>query len=138
MIVPNETLFLLSANDPGPKYSLLEHYIRYMLSPANIVDLATFLPYWIAIIVGQSKKGAAFLRVLRLLRVVRILRLFKVMRRFKVVLVMFDLIIATLVKSSVALGVVTMLLLLLMIFFGCIIYACEAGTFRVTEAYPLG
>ena len=51
---------------------------------------------------------------------------------------MFDLIVETMVVSLPALGILFTFVVLGMILFGSIIYACEGGTFQATEQYPEG
>jgi len=59
-----------SNHDPRYKNSLSGR-LKYMLSPAALIDLAAILPFYIHVIVGLD------LRVLRILRLMRFFRLFR-------------------------------------------------------------
>jgi len=52
----------------------LGQLFRFLFAPMNIVDLASILPFWIDLTVGQSGIKLGFLRALRILRVVRLLK----------------------------------------------------------------
>ena len=60
--------------------------LKYLLSPTGIIDLATFIPYWITIgILTNGGKNInlgrlRFLRFLRILRLMRFLRLLKTLK----------------------------------------------------------
>lgn len=80
---------------------------------------------------GQSSGGSFTTYFLRIFRLIRILRIFKVLRRFRRAVEMYDLVMATMVKSMPALFVLGMFLILKMIFFGSIMYFLESGVFEV-------
>lgn len=105
----------------------------FVIRIVNITDLLCILPYWIELGLNvQDIQGSSFLRVVRILRVFKIIRFSKKPQQF------LELIAATMMRSTPALGVIALLLVLLIIFFGFIIYYCESGTFQITEDYPQG
>lgn len=120
--------------DPAPVYPIYEFYFRYVFAFKNVVDLVTIIPFYVGLGSGSggNTKGATFLRVFRLLRV------FKLLRKFKEAQLMFSLIVATMVKSLPALGVLVMFVFMGMIFFGSLIYLIEGGKFTANEQYPNG
>lgn len=95
------------------------------------MDLVTILPYYIQI-EKASKSFNVFLRVFKLIRIL------KLMNRFAGVQMMFNLVIQTMRRSVEALTVMAVFLVLVMIFYGSIIYELESGTFEVTPDYPSG
>ena len=109
-----------------PVYPLWEHYFRFVTTFKNIIDVGTFLPFYL------TSKGAPFLRVFRMLRIVMFLQKYEEANE------LMSVVILTCVKSFPALGVLIMFILLGMVFFGALIFQMEGGTFQVTADYPDG
>lgn len=63
-----------STHDPKYKGSIAGR-IKYMLSPAALIDLLAFLPFYIHLAVGPGRLDLRTLRILRLLRFFRLFRL---------------------------------------------------------------
>ena len=115
-----------------PVYPLHTHMLRFIFSFPNMVDLVTFLPYYITLGTKGHGVGATFLRVFRLLRA------FKLMNKSRVFQDMLVLITETVDQSMPALFVLLVISLLTMVFYGSLVFIAEEGTYRVTSEYPEG
>jgi len=88
-------------NDPTlpiPQYSPAYQTFKFFMRFRNLIDVASFLPFYIQYGIGNLP-STNFIRALRLLRVIRVLRLLKLLSFLKNMNVMVDLIIATMVQS---------------------------------------
>ena len=68
----------------------------------------------------------------------KVIRIIKGINRLEVAHEMFELVIQTMQKSSLALIIMFGFVIIAMIFFGSIIYVVEGGEFQATEDYPNG
>lgn len=80
-------------------------YLLFILFFQNVIDLVTFLPFWL-LLNSQKTSATSFLRVFRCLRI------FKLMTKFKGIQAMFDLVFKTLDKSLPVLNVLILLMFL--------------------------
>jgi len=97
--------------------------LRFIVAPMNIIDLAAILPWYIGKAYpggGDSAKGLAVLRVLRLTRV---LRIFKMSRNFQGLL----LLIKTFQKSATALLMLCFFVAICLILFATLVFESEKG-----------
>jgi hypothetical protein len=78
-----------------------------------------------------SSTSLSFVRVLRLSRALKIVKLFNGEEYA-------ELVITTMKKSSVALEIMAFMALLLVVFFGAVLYTCEHGNFKVSTDNPSG
>ena len=107
-------------------------YVLYLMKPANLVDLASILPYYIQVGLNSSgQSSSAFVRVLRLARLVRVLKLGKKSA-------VLDLLNKTMQQSIPALTMASFFIGLAVILFSSIFYFTESGTFKVTADHPQG
>lgn len=120
-------------SDDIPIYSVYEHYIRFVFSSRNIIDLASILPFYVTVKSNQLKE--TFIRVLRLFRMFKI---FNVVSRFKRLQNMVTLLTATVETSMPAMIVMAMFSFISFIFFGALIYVLESGQYNISEEYPDG
>ena len=122
-------------NDPTvpiPQYSVGYQTFKYFMRFRNLVDVASFLPFYVQYGIGNLPP-TNFIRTLRLLRIIRVLRLLKLLSFLKNVNVMVDLIIATMVQSYLLLSVFLFFVFIIIILFGCLIFIAEQGDFTVNE-----
>jgi len=102
-------------------------YLRYFVGPANLVDLASVLPFYIELtfdIIGQqSSSNLDMLSVLRLIRLTRVTRIFKMSKNFQGLSVLA----ATIRKSAAALLMLFVFMLIFSILFATLIYTFEGG-----------
>lgn len=133
-------LEIVSSDDNNePVCPIWLKYLYYIFNIKNILDIATFLPYWFGIFLQSPiTSGTTFLRVLRLLRAIRVLGLFKASTHLQLFLRIFEVILKTLEKSFIAMIASSVLVFLMVIFYGCLIYVFESGTFMVTPEFPRG
>mmetsp|Transcript_57708 Transcript_57708/g.137300 ORF Transcript_57708/g.137300 Transcript_57708/m.137300 type:complete len:793 (+) Transcript_57708:261-2639(+) len=102
----------------------LQRLFFYFINPANLVDLAAILPWFLTKATEESDgENNVVIRLIRLTRVVRAIRLGK---HFEAVII----IARTLKKSLRALQVLTLNLVLGMIVFGSLMYFAEQGEWR--------
>jgi hypothetical protein len=123
--------------DPLPQYTTGQQLFRFFLGSGtnffrNAIDLAAIIPFFIAVSMPDIHLNTNFVRVLRLVRV------FGMMNRQKEVKLMLGLIVKTMKKSSYALGVLLLLSLVFVVFFGAIMYALESGNYVVNSEFPEG
>ena len=62
-----------TADDEEPEFFPFEQWIRVLIQPKKLIDLATIVPFYIT-----SNGNTSFIRVLRLLRLLRVLHIFKI------------------------------------------------------------
>ena len=121
-------------NDPTvpiPQYSAAYQTFKFIMRFKNLVDVASFLPFYVQYGIGNLPP-TNFIRTLRLLRIIRVLRLLKLLSFLKNVNVMVDLIIATMVQSYLLLSVFLFFVFIFIILFGCLIFIAEQGNQPVT------
>lgn len=110
--------------------SPLYRTFRYAQEPLNIVDLVAILPFYIDVCFPDAPLG--FVRVLRLARV---LRPFKMAKHNKGLMMFAE----VLKLSGQPLVVLLAFNVLMIIFFGSMVFFAEGGTFSVDEeSYPQG
>ena len=117
-----------SLHDP-PAHSWYYQIILYGIKFYNLIDLISIVPYYISYV--HAVPSLVFFRILRLTRVVTLLKVSATEKY------------TNLLNRSISLSVPLLTPLafyvsLLMIFFGCLMYVCEKGTFVVSELYPSG
>lgn len=105
---------------------------RFLMNPANIIDLAAILPGCLTFIVwlidaksASSVSGGGFV-VLRLVRLTRIFRAFRIGKYMEPVIVLWR----TVKQSTKALYVLAFNLFLGVVVFGSLIYLVEQGTWN--------
>ena len=114
--------------DPPP-YSFYYQMALYGIKFYSIIDLISIIPYYVSYVYPVS--SLVFFRIFRLTRVVTLL---KVPATEKY---------TSLLENSIRLSSPFLIPLsfyvsLLMVFFGCLVYIAERGTFVVSEMYPKG
>ena len=115
-----------------PIYSLPYTVFKFMTKFTNLIDLAAILPTYVEMIVVTSDSN---LVILRLFRVVRLFRLLSFLKNANAAA---DLIKETMVQATTLLGVFLFFVIIIIIFFGFLIYLVESGTFTVNQDYPNG
>ena len=107
-------------------------YYLYCTKSANLIDLASILPFYIQLGLGStSSSSSSFVRVLRLARLLRVLKLGKNSATL-------DLLTKTMLQSMPALSIACFFIGLSVIVFASIFFLLESGTYKVTSEYPLG
>lgn len=96
--------------------------IKFILQPLNLVDLLAILPFYLEFVIPANVSGLGVIRVVRLVRVFRIFRLSKYSNGFQVVA-------ATIVKSTEVLSLMGFLILIGVILFSSLVYYAEAGRY---------
>jgi hypothetical protein len=131
-ILPHDWDKNFGLDEPLPEYSTPMHILRFILQIRNLIDLCAIIPYFISAANPGVHLNNNYIRVLRLVRV------FGLMNRQPEVQVMLGLILETMQKSSYALGVLLLVSLVFVVFFGSVVFALESGTFTVNADYPTG
>jgi len=104
-----------------PKYKgSIKGRIKYMLSPAALIDLLAFLPFYIHLIIGPGTLDLRTLRILRLLRFFRLFRLTAYTQSAQMILNVFKSRFKDLLLSFV-------LAVFLIIIASCLLYFAEHG-----------
>lgn len=103
-------------------------YLGYFIAPANLVDLASIMPFYIELVfdlIGrQGNSNLDVLSVLRLIRLTRVTRIFKMSKNFQGLAILA----ATFRKSAAALLMLFLFMLIFSILFATLIYTVEGGT----------
>lgn len=102
--------------------------LKFLLSPAGVIDLLAIMPYWIQVFQSSPDRGGALI-VLRILRLTRIFRVFK-MGKYNEVFQLFSRVMA---ESMPALFLMTFFVLLGCCVFGTLLWQVEQGRW-----YPEG
>ena len=125
------------SDDPDavqPKYSLPWTYFKFITKFTNMLDFVTsILP--LILIDSPDTASSQFIRVLRLLRVARLIKLLSLLNNSDVAT---SLISETMYQAATMLSVFLFFVLVSIVFFGCLIYFFEAGTYTVNSTYPHG
>jgi voltage-gated potassium channel Kch len=111
--------------DPPP-YSWYYQVGQYLLLWNSWIDVLAVIPFYVQLS-GVTSTSLSFVRVLRL---VRVLRFLKMLKSGEYVRVLYN----TLIDSIPALMMMAFLVLLLVVFYGSVMYSCESGTFQVMHA----
>jgi len=122
LIFTFEYIARLAASPQGPGVA------RYLVAPANIIDLVSIMPWYIEyamVATGATASGIEVLSVLRLIRLTRIGRIFKVSRSFEGLIMLLR----SLRKSVPALLMLFLFMGLSGIFFATLIFTAEGGTY---------
>jgi voltage-gated potassium channel len=108
---------------------------KFLFSFGTLIDVASVLPYYIGLsspkfAEGHTSSTASFIRIMRVFRIFRgaVLKdgdMPGILQR-------------ALSESSDAFILMGLLLVMATIIAGCIMYAAESGTFRITTDYPHG
>mmetsp|Transcript_18234 Transcript_18234/g.42472 ORF Transcript_18234/g.42472 Transcript_18234/m.42472 type:complete len:791 (-) Transcript_18234:28-2400(-) len=116
----------MTSDAPMQTPNHLERLFFYFINPANLVDLAAILPWFLTQAAQGGGENNIVIRLIRLTRVVRAIRLGK---HFEAVVI----IARTLKKSLRALQVLTLNLVLGMIVFGSLMYFAEQGRWETSQ-----
>jgi hypothetical protein len=103
----------------------LRAVIVFILTPLNIVDLVSFLPFFVRLDMDSAGSLSAHMAILRVLRVGRMLRLVRLAVHSKGM----RLLARTMAASSYALTVLLVWVLLGLVFFGSVMFWLESGTY---------
>lgn len=130
----------IEGRDPRdePTYSKHGCFFRYFLSIPNLMDLASFLPYFIDGNTGGHSSlhgGGSQTMFVRLVRLLRLLRLFKLSANSSAIT---HILYQALSKSFHAGSYILFCVVVGIVLFGSIIYILEGGEFKVTTEYPNG
>merc|ERR1719181_1500289 len=97
---------------------------KYVLGPANLVDLLAILPYWIELASNNEESGGGgMLMILRVLRLTRVFRVFKI-GKYNEVFLMFSSVVS---QSAPAFGLMLFFILIGCCLFGTLMWFCESG-----------
>jgi len=131
-----------------PNYSWYYQLLLFTISPSSLIDLAAIIPSYFR---SSSAKSNTFVRVLK---ITRVFRLFKILKFGHILDLVQDTIgVIFRLKDSMIFHVNSFndlqrsgkVLIFLMVtevigalFFGCLIYIFEQGTYTVNSSYPTG
>ncbi len=121
-----------------PIYSLHGRFLRYFFSVPNLIDLASFLPYFVdGHLHGNTSLfgGGSQTMFVRLIRLLRLLRLFKLSANSSAIT---HILYQALSKSFHAGSYILFCVCVGIVLFGSIIYILEGGEYKVTAEYPYG
>jgi hypothetical protein len=99
--------------------------VKWALTPMNLIDIFSILPYFLAGLIAKSGIPNAML-VLRILRLCRLFRLFKLGKYSAG----FEVFFKTIDDSLAAISVLLLILALLLVFLGSLIFLAEGGTWH--------
>jgi len=117
----------MTSDTPMQPPSHLERLFFYFINPANLVDLAAILPWFLT--QASEQGGGENNIVIRLIRLTRVVRAIRLGKHFEAVVI----IARTLKKSLRALQVLTLNLVLGMIVFGSLMYFAEQGRWETSQ-----
>ena len=106
------------------RFMVTPRFIKFLLSPLNVIDLLAFLPYFVVFLMDPANISRwSFLRMIRMIRVLRLLRLSKQSKKVAAVLKML--------KDSVK-DIFTLVLSYFVsaVVFGSLQYYMEVGTHK--------
>lgn len=118
IFVPENLLEMAAGYEGTPKASKLLRLVRFVLGPANLIDLAAIVPGLIGLFMASENGGFV---VLRLIRLTRVFRAFKNPAVAEPVIVISR----TMTQSTKALYVLLFNLLLSILIFGSLMYLVE-------------
>lgn len=101
---------------------------RYVVTPSNVIDLISILPFWIELIMkaaGVTGSNFAVLSILRLIRLTRITRIFKMSKNFEGLIMLLR----SLIKSGPALLMLFAFMGISGILFATLIFTVESGVY---------
>ena len=110
-------------------YSWTEQYLRYICTLRTLIDLLTILPYYLQL---DNYPNAEILAVFRIFRLYRVARQVDVFGDISSVLYL------TVKDSRCDIEVLCWCISVMLVFFGCVFYACENGSFSVISGYSGG
>ena len=116
----------------NPGYSMIEFYIRYILTTRSVIDIVCILPGVVTLASGGGQSQSTFIRLLR------VFRIFKLLMSNKRVTAIIGVIIESLNLSIEALILLVVASSMIGIFFGSLLLIIEKGSFEVTASYPDG
>lgn len=96
--------------------------LNFIISPSNVVDLLSILPFWLSLFGGSDSGGSMV--VLRLVRMMRVTRAVKIGRYIEALTIIK----ITMQKSARAMYVLAFLLFGGIVIFGSLMYFAESGT----------
>jgi hypothetical protein len=112
--------------------TVLEKYIRFLLTFRSLVDMSIIIPYYI-LFQGENMTGVIFFSAFRAFE---IFHLFPAVR--KEIEQTFMIFILIIYKSSITLLIFGIMATALIIFFGSVFFELEMGTFTVNSSFPNG
>ena len=104
------------------RLTVCPHFIKFLTSPLNLIDLSAFLPYFIALSINPDKLSS--LSLLRMVRMVRVLRLLRLSKQSKKVAVVMDM----LKRSVKDISTLVLCYFVSAVVFGSLQYYMELGT----------
>mmetsp|Transcript_51432 Transcript_51432/g.95156 ORF Transcript_51432/g.95156 Transcript_51432/m.95156 type:complete len:789 (-) Transcript_51432:14-2380(-) len=102
---------------------------KFIMTPSNLVDLLSIIPYWWEFLSGTESSSAGALMILRILRLTRVFRIFK-LGQYNEAFVLFT---RVMQQSTTALSLMVLFIILDCCLFGTLIWFTEQG-----EWYPEG
>lgn len=115
----------------NPEFSKIEFYIRYVISLRSLIDLACVVPAY-AIYFGSATGSATWVKIFRVLRIFKLISTNRTLRE------MVAMISQATAKSSDALIMLFLTIIIGTVFFGTIMYTLEKGNFSVNKRNPSG
>lgn len=108
-------------NDPMPAEDTPTiKRLRYICSPANLIDLLAILPFWLRVVFATAHLNLGFLRAVRILRVLRIMKFGSFTKDFKLMGEVFS-------KSTGAIAAIALTLLMVSMLLGAVMAQLESG-----------
>jgi hypothetical protein len=99
---------------------------QFITQSLNVFDLASILPYYIFLILGESSDNSSSFLVIRILRVFRVFRISRYVSWFTILG-------NALYESGIPLLMMMFVLLIIAIFFSAVIYFVERGDFDAVQ-----
>jgi len=101
------------------RFSTTWHKRDFMSAPLNVIDLCSFLPFYIELVLRETYIRFDWLRVLRLCRLVKVLRLMRSMRNYTLIFT------ETLILARHSLMMLANVTILLTIVISAVMYSAE-------------
>lgn len=112
------------------RFALSYDHLAFVLDLFNIVDLLSFLPYYIEIGLSATNTGVSTLKVLRVLRILRLIRIFKLSRNMQMLQMLF----AALAEARRSIFILYFIVLLFAVISGSIMYFVETAFCTYSES----